>query len=279
MKSLKYILMATVCALFTACMDGDWSENDVKSEVPYGNNDITPTNVISIAKLKAMYSSTISSGSLQQVTDDIQIMGRVTGNDAGGNIYNEIALQDSTGAILVCIAEGGLWGYLPVGQQILISLKDLYIGSYGKQAEIGTPYTNKSGSTYVSRMGRLVWNQHFKIIGTADSTAIQPVTYSSSLSIDNDCGKLVTLKNVTLKNADGKAVFAPNDGSVTLTANCANRETSEYGSKVVVRTSTYADFANRVMPTGKLNITGIATRFNTTWQILIRTEKDIEVIK
>jgi hypothetical protein len=47
-------------------------------------------------------------------------------------------------------------------------------------------------------------------------------------------------------------------------------------SNVVVRTSTYADFANVAMPTGKVDITGIASRFNNTWQILMRTEKDIK---
>src|SRR5574344_188340 len=278
MKSIKYILFAAVCGLFTSCMNGDWNDPDTSSS-PYGNNDITATNVITIAQLKTKYASVISSGSMEQVSEDIQIKGRITGNDIAGNIYNEVALQDETGALLVCISQGGLYGYLPVGQEILISLKGLYIGSYGKQPEIGTPFTNKNGSSYVSRMSRTLWNDHFKIITTPDISEITATDFSSSLDMAEYCGRLVTLKNVTLKEADGKAVFAPDDGSVALLDNCANRTVKEYGSSVVVRTSTYADFANMIMPTGKVNITGIATRYNNTWQILMRSANDIEQVK
>ena len=50
MKSFKYILIALICALFTACQDGDWDEPSFK-EPPFGNNSITEDNVISIKKL------------------------------------------------------------------------------------------------------------------------------------------------------------------------------------------------------------------------------------
>ena len=65
---------------------------------------------------------------------------------------------------------------------------------------------------------------------------------------------------------------------MTLTSNCANRTLKGLSSNnIVLRTSTYADFANEVMPTEKVNITGIFTRFGTTWQILLRSTDDIEV--
>ena len=51
-------------------------------------------------------------------------------------------------------------------------------------------------------------------------------------------------------------------------------------------TSTYADFAAMALPYDSINkkpatcnITGIATRYNATWQILIRKTSDIQVIK
>ena len=42
-----------------------------------------------------------------------------------------------------------------------------------------------------------------------------------------------------------------------------------------MRTSTYADFANKIMETERVDITGVAARYNDTWQIMMRTEKDI----
>ena len=78
-----------------------------------------------------------------------------------------------------------------------------------------------------------------------------------------------------MKDADGVAVFAPSDGSVSLTANCANRPIKNF-SNVLVRTSTYADFAKTVIPTGRVDITGVASRYNDAWQIMMRTADDIK---
>lgn len=282
MKNIRYIALAFACCLLAGCMDKDWDNPD-NTDV-FGNNELAETNVITIDSLKTKYAKRISvSNAYEQVTESLQIKGRVTGNDIGGNIYNEVAIDDGTGAILVCISQGGLFGYLPVGQEILIELNGLYIGNYGKQPEIGTPYTNSSGTTYVSRMSRALWNEHFKLLGTADASLVQPVEFDLSKSKDetymaDNCGKLMTVKGVTIKDANGERTFAPDDGSVTLLANCANRALKNY-SNIVVRTSTYADFAAMVMPTGSVDITGIFTRYssgsNNTWQILLRTEDDI----
>jgi RPA family protein len=47
-------------------------------------------------------------------------------------------------------------------------------------------------------------------------------------------------------------------------------------SNVVVRTSTYAKYAAMIMPTEAIDITGIAARYNNTWQIMPRTQDDIQ---
>ena len=104
--------------------------------------------------------------------DGLQIKGVVTANDIEGNIYNQIAVDDGTGAIVINIAQGGLFGQVPIGQEILVDLTGLYIGTYRSQAQIGVPYTatSKSGvkSTYPSRMPRTMWNDHYKALGKAD---------------------------------------------------------------------------------------------------------------
>ena len=280
MNALKTFSIVLFSTLLASCMGTGFDEPDLK-ESPYGNNDITETNVISISDLKTRYANTISGNMMDEIKDDIKIKGIVTGNDIQGNIYNEVSIDDGTGAMLICIAQGGLYGYLPVGQEILVDLKGLYIGGYGAQGEIGMPYTNANGRTYVSRMSRMLWNQHFKLIGKGGNTVtpeiFNPQMVKNAQYMVENCGKLMTLKGVELKDADGSAVFAPDDGSVTLTSNCANREIKGYSSaNLVLRTSTYADFANDVMPTGPVDITGIFTRYNNTWQILLRTVDDIQ---
>ncbi len=291
MKNIKYLLMLVLaCSLFIGCMDDDWDTPNAEAlNKAYGNQEIAETNVITIGSLKEKYESVInaSTNSYEQITEDVQIKGRVVGNDIGGNIYNEVSIDDGTGAILICISQGGLFSYLPVGQGIVVDLKGLYIGGYGKQAEIGMPYTNAKGNSYVSRMSRVLWNKHFKLTGVADASKVVAEEFDVSKRnkeeyfIANN-GKLMTIKNVEFTNADGKTTFAPSDEKDA--ANSVNRGLSQNGepiptSSIVVRTSSYADFAAKQLPTGKLNITGVFTRYRTTWQILIRDERDIQPAK
>ena len=137
MKNIKYIMMAAVCALFASCMGNSYAETDEKMPSPYGNNELKEINVISIADLKAKFATPINTDyrdgtSYEQVTEALQIKGIVTSSDIAGNIYNELAIQDKTGAIIVSVGQSGLYGFLPIGTEILIDLKDLYIGNYGK---------------------------------------------------------------------------------------------------------------------------------------------------
>lgn len=282
-KTTYLLIFALACTLFSSCMNGDWDEPDFNGAAPYGNNSLTEQNVISIAELikkykkeKVLFESTDKN---KQIDEDIMIKGRITGNDVGGNIYKQVTLQDNTAAIIIAINEGGLNGYLAEGSEILVDLKGLYIGGYRKQPEIGAPYNGTS----IGRMQKDIWAKHFKIVGSPDASVIQPIDFNTikdTKLMDANCGKLVTLKDVTFKEADGKATFTTG----TAQGNAVNQELDGYGSKVVVRTSTYADFAAMTLPYDseakkklKCDITGIATRYNSTWQILIRKTSDIVV--
>lgn len=278
-KTTYLLIFALACTLFSSCMNGDWDEPDFNGAAPYGNNSLTEQNVITIAALINKYPNVFApTDQNKQIDEDIMIKGRITGNDVGGNIYKQVTLQDTTAAIIIAINEGGLNGYLAEGSEILVDLKGLYIGGYRKQPEIGAPYNGSS----IGRMQKDIWTKHFKILGSPDASLIQPVDFSKKIENDMEanCAKLVTLKDVTFKEADGKSTFCTG----TSTGNAVNQELDGYGSKVVVRTSTYADFAAMTLPYDseakkklKCDITGIATRYNSTWQILIRKTSDIVV--
>lgn len=277
-KTTYLLIFALACTLFSSCMNGDWDEPDFNGAAPYGNNSLTEQNVIPIAELIKKYPNVFASTDQnKQIDEDIMIKGRITGNDVGGNIYKQVTLQDNTAAIIIAINEGGLNGYLAEGSEILVDLKGLYIGGYRKQPEIGAPYNGTS----IGRMQKDIWAKHFKILGSPDASLIQPVDFNTiKKEMDANCAKLVTLKDVTFKEADGKSTFSTG----TSTGNAVNQELDGYGSKVVIRTSTYADFAAIPLPYDnvakkklKCDITGIATRYNSTWQILIRKTSDIVV--
>lgn len=285
MKRLRYIIMVMVATLMASCMGSDYAAPGLDPDnAPWGNNEITETNVVSIADLKARYASTIASNGYVKIEEDMQIKGVVTGNDYAGNIYQQIPVQDETGALVVGVSASALHGFLPEGQEILIDLKDLYIGGYGEQCQIGSVYTSpNTGKTGIGRMDRYTWQKHFRLIGEADAAKadalaedFDPSKLTDASYMEANAGKLMTIRRVSFLNADGKSVFAPDDGSVALTSNCANRALREYSSKnIVVRTSTYADFAQEIIPEGTKDIKGIFTRYYDTWQILLRSTDDI----
>ena len=302
MKSVKYIqmiMMALVMGLgLTSCMDDDWKAPSGDTPA-YGNNTLQEKNVISIDELKTKYGITKDIiNDTVRIDDGIQIKGVVTGNDAEGNIYNEIALQDETGGILVCIAQGGLCGQIQVGQEILIDLGGLYIGAYRSQPQIGVPYTSTSTSgaksVYPSRIARAEWQTRFKLIGKPDAKKLvaKEFDYESLKGNETElykyAGCLVKATGVGFAKADGKTTYAPKSegastgyGVMRAFKNMTTGKdytTNEFG----VRTSCYSDFAAEKLPEGKLTVTGILTcyksqkKYNATAQILMRQQSDVQ---
>ena len=291
--------MALVMGLgLTSCMDDDWKAPSGDTPA-YGNNTLQEKNVISIAKLKEDYGITKDMiNDTVRIDDGIQIKGVVTGNDAEGNIYNEIALQDETGGILVCIAQGGLCGQMQVGQEVLIDLGGLYIGAYRSQPQIGVPYTSTSTSgaksTYPSRIARAEWQTRFKLIGkpNAKKLVAKEFDYESLKGNETElykyAGCLVKATGVGFAKADGKTTYAPKSegastgyGVMRAFKNMSTGKdytTNEFG----VRTSCYSDFAAEKLPEGKLTVTGILTcyksqtKYKATAQILMRQQSDVQ---
>ena len=289
-KALRALSLALFLGVALTSCQKDWDEPSF-SEPPYGNSSINDEGIISIAELKTMFPNVFASTDQnKQITENIKIRGRVTGNDLGSNLYKQFTMQDESGAIIVAVNQSGMHGFLAEGQEIVIDLKDLYIGGYRKQPEIGQPY-NGNG---IGRMNKELFQKHYKYVGTPDATAIQPIEMTAdelkNWDKDENCAKLIKLKDVSFVPVDGLGTFAPDsteDKTVSLIGGCVNRAINEIPeSQFVVRTSTYAKFAARKLPydnvnkrPAKCNLTGIATRFNNTWQLLIRKESDIEVIE
>ena len=278
MKTRYMFLAIAITSMgLAACMDKDW-EAPQFDEPLYGNNSIMKEEgdkVITIGELKEKYSSLInaSSDGVKEITDDWQLQVVVNGNDEGGNLYKQISVQDPTGAIIVGINGSNLYPYMPVGQQLLINLKGLHIGGYRKQAQIGSLYNGSIG-----RMDTDVWEQHVRLLKEGEIEAkVDTVDFDENADKFILSGRIVKLSGVTI-SGEGTQVLAPEDGSVTLSSNCANRLINGKSS-LVLRTSSYSKFANRAIPKGKADVYGVCTRYNNTWQILMRTESDLQEIQ
>ena len=289
MKSIKYLIAAALCTcVLTACMNDndDWDKNRPNKYFPaYGNNDIIEKNVITIAEFINLYKDVISSDGMTEIKQDIQIKGRVTGNDVEGNFYKKATFQDETAAMTVAIDESGIWGYLPIGEEILVDLKGLWIGGYGKMPQLGVPYRSDKGAYSVSRMPRVLWEEHFKILGSINEDINKPEVFTKEFQANPDANaaKLVIFKNVTFRSADG--IQTLKDGPEAALKGYYQQYFNEFDDNVVVFTSgKYARFSNWVLPydTEKqkakpCDVIGIATRYRDTWQISIRQASDLRV--
>lgn len=290
MKKIKFIALAFLALTLGSCMGDGYADPDLTEKVPaapYGNNSLREKNVISIADLKTQFATIINSDNgYKQIEKDMMIKAVVTGNDVSGNIYNQVSVQDASGAIIIAINGSGLSGYLPVGQEILVNLKGLYIGSYKKLPQIGGVNTKLSdGSLGMGKIERAIWNEHFKILnpGEADASTVVPVEFdltklTDAAYMEANVGKLMTLKKVKFASANGTNVWAPDDTNTSLELIDAETGKKISSSNLVVRNSGYSKFANEVVPQGVFDITGIFTRYNNTWQIVLRNTDDLKSV-
>ena len=290
MKKIKFIALAFLALTLGSCMGDGYADPDLTEKVPaspWGNNSLREKNVISIADLKTQFATIINSDNgYKLIEKDMMIKAVVTGNDVSGNIYNQVSVQDASGAIIIAINGSGLSGYLPVGQEILVNLKGLYIGSYKKLPQIGGVNTKLSdGSLGMGKIERAIWNEHFKILnpGEADASTVAPEEFdltklTDAAYMDANVGKLMTLKKVKFASANGTNVWAPDDTNTSLELIDAETGKRISSSNLVVRNSGYSKFANEVVPQGVFDITGIFTRYNNTWQIVLRSTDDLKSV-
>lgn len=290
MKKIKFIALAFLALTLGSCMGDGYADPDLTEKVPaspWGNNSLREKNVISLADLKTQFATIINSDNgYKQIEKDMMIKAVVTGNDVSGNIYNQVSVQDASGAIIIAINGSGLSGYLPVGQEILVNLKGLYIGSYKKLPQIGGVNTKLSdGSLGMGKIERAIWNEHFKILnpGEADASTVVPEEFdltklSDAAYMEANVCKLMTLKKVKFASANGTNVWAPDDTNTSLELIDAETGKKISSSNLVVRNSGYSKFANEVVPQGVFDITGIFTRYNNTWQIVLRSTDDLKSV-
>ena len=291
--------------VMVGCMDGDkglfdsdWETGNVNPSDYFGNNSLQETNVVTIKELKDKYIGVSNSvqNDTARITEDCQIKAIVTANDVGGNVYSEIAVDDGTASILICISQGGLFAYLPVGQEILVDLKGLYIGGYSETPIIGYPNEKYAGTVdkngnaigsqiyRMSFMSRYLWYKHFKTIGKPDASRVPAAIELTNSLYDDELthvSKLVYVDGKFASCDSNTKIADPKKVESTDTGNGVNEtfNGTKCTSSIIVRTSTYADFASSLIPAANVRMYGIMTRdtYKKGYQIQLRDADDITI--
>ena len=208
MKSIKFLSIAAVAALFTAC------NYDVKPESLYMNEDqvkekIADGKLYTINEFldafmteegnylsdTSMYRTRATNGdgiylfsidTLPTKGPGIYIRGRVSTDDFGGNFYKALVIQQIVDGkqqnLRLSIDMGSASGMYPRGQELLIRCNGLAIGRYSNQPQLCVPsYNNNTNAQHGEQKvgwapGRIpapICKQHFMLVGTPDESKLQ----------------------------------------------------------------------------------------------------------
>ncbi|MDR1592703.1 MAG: DUF5689 domain-containing protein [Prevotellaceae bacterium] len=209
---------------------------------------------------------------------EIIIAGRVTSDDAQGNCYKTIFIQDLKNPdwhLKISIDASGLSSWFPLGQVIAVKCNGLAIGKYAGMFQLGMPFYNVPSMADPNRAGKIgyevgriplpVFMTSVELYGSADVAAITVDTLTiaqinQSITTDRSLhGRLICIKNIHFNQksqgsalADDLKIFAPSTYDPARGYNIGFPQSRDIedgtGSYLSVSTSEYARFCNVRIP-------------------------------
>jgi hypothetical protein len=237
---------------------------------PPGPSDLPIVANTSIASLKALHTV---SGQMDEITDDIIISALVTANDESGNLYKELFIEDTSGAIKLLLDASGLYATYPVGRRVYIYCKGLWISDDNGLMIMGTRSV-VSGTP--SLQGILNSDITKYVKGGSINNSVVPTTVTfNQLGTgmqDPYIGRLIKLEGYEFTVRDTAKTYS--DTSVYRSDKNDTIQSCS-GTKTIIRTSAYANFAAVNVPNGNGDLTAIYTVYRTTKQFVIRDTADV----
>jgi hypothetical protein len=253
------ILIITTSLVIVSC-------NKTFDEPPVYEPPVT-TPDLTIADLKAMHTN----GQFEQINEDKTIGGVVIADDRSGQFYKTIVIQDETGGISVSLDAYDLYTSYPIGRMVYIKVKDLYLGDYNKLIELGGGVDNSGSTPRLASIPSVLINQYLTK-GSLDNVITPKVVKVDDLN-DSYQNTLIQLNDYEFAVSDTSKTFAKPD----LSSSAVNFTLEGCSDKaIILRNSSYADFAGYNVPNGNGNIIAVYTVFGTTKQLNIRDTSDVK---
>ncbi len=241
--------------------------------VPHAQHQANMT----IAEFKAKYWQD-ARNFIDTCKEDTYIHGWVTSSDEEGNIYKHLYIQDETGGLGISIDANSIYNSFRVGQEIVISMKDFWIGKYNGEYLIGKPEWYAAQSVWeAGRMSLDQFKEHAELEGLPNLDKIEPVEVNIGDVVGhNDAetqlkyqGQFVIIRDVEWEGADGVVPFSESGSSTTRNIK------DEEGNVLGVNNSNYANFRGDPLPLGKGDVQGILYMTGSDkWGLYLRDTKD-----
>jgi len=183
-------------------------------------------------------------------------------------------MQDSTGAIPVLVNKSGLYTDYPVGRKVYVKCKDLVLGQYGNNLQLGG-YIDYTGSQpSVGTISSALVDKYLVKGPMVTPIAPRIISSFSELNLTTDQSILVQLDPVSFKAGADGVPYADivNEQSLSRTVLDCDANALD------VRTSNYSTFATQNTPLAaeKVSITGIYSVYRTTKQLAIRDLNEVQ---
>ena len=268
MVTIKYSVSTVVLAALivfgvVAC------KKSYDQPAPSGDPGIVAT--ISIKDLKTRYTA----GAAVAIQDDQVIEGVVVCDDRSGNYYQQIALQDATGGILLRLGSANLYNTYPVGRKLFVKVKGLYLGQYSGTLQLGggidSAYLSQGGVTLLAYN---LFDKHI-IKGALNQPVIPLEVSATQLTTtlqDRYISTLIRLTDMEFAAADTSKTFADAGQSGNRIVQGCSAPTA---NRITLRTSNYSNFAEVKVPAGNGSIVGVYSYFGSTRQLTIRDTADV----
>jgi hypothetical protein len=271
MKKIHILLATLLFSTLFSCINSDnYDVPNLSGEC----SDLTAT--ITVPALIATSTATYQ----KYVPNDI-IEAFVTSSDEGGNFYKSISLVsvDGTKGFSMPIDAYNLYTKYEPGRKVYVNLKDRYFVTENGAMVLGSLYNNGTPAILTDdEVGRISGVEYEAIIKRGctkvnENTLVNSLTVLATLNNAN-LNKLIELDNVQFTDASmGKKYF---DATLNNLGGATNHEiTDQFGNKIIVRISEFANFSSKPVPNKSGKIRGVLTKFGSTFQFMVRTENDI----
>jgi hypothetical protein len=233
--------------------------NSCKKKFDYPENPPEPavSGYTNIARIKAKFNSYYNIGpaptKVYKFDTDSNLLCTVIADEASGNIYKSVYVNDATGALKLNLTYSG---GLNTGDKIRINLNSILLNSYGGVIQLDSINIEK------------------KVVKIESGQLVTPIKVTMNQLIANRLklqSQVIALDSVEFDNGNKNQPYADAVNKESIDRTIINA----FGTSMIIRTSGYSSFASALTPCGKGSIIAVLGEYNGTIQLTLRQYNEV----
>lgn len=265
----KTISLFVLAGIFSSC---------VNDEVAVPKLTCTQPD-LSVNKTVAEVHSSAGAIVSQYLYDDV-IEAYVISTEEHGNFFKTISFQTLATATIPAIGFSvpvdatNTYVDFRLGNKVYVKLKNQYTDINYGSLRIGGIYVNTYNEGSVGRLSQNDYKNvlHASCTTLTDDQLVRPISIAELVQ-DSNLNTLVELSDVQFTEAAVGRKYYEETNDIGGATNWSLID--KKGNQVIFRTSSYADFASKIVPDGIGKVRGVLTKFGSDYQLVARSENDI----